>query len=164
VGLSLVLHVIRQSNQIAIRRRVYDTDGSVIETDPPADLPGSEVVVLQPYGSLFFAAAQVFEAALPAVGEGSRRSVVILRLRGRSDLGTTFMDVLHRYAVALAAVGSRLVIVSANERIQEQLVVTGITDVIGPGGVYPGDERVGATVRRAYDDAIAWVGSGSTGD
>jgi SulP family sulfate permease len=164
VGLSLVLHVIRQSNQVAIRRRVYDTDGSVIETDPPAELPGSEVVVLQPYGSLFFAAAPVFAAALPAVGEGSRRSVVILRLRGRSDLGTTFMDVLHRYAVALAAVGSRLVIVSANERIQEQLVVTGITDVIGPGGVYAGDERVGATVRRAYDDAIAWVGSGSTGD
>jgi SulP family sulfate permease len=88
---------------------------------------------------------------------------VILRLRGRSDLGTTFMDVLNRYAVSLAAVGSRLVIVSANERIQEQLAITGITDVIGPGGVYAGDERVGATVRRAYDDAIAWVGSGSPG-
>jgi SulP family sulfate permease len=164
VGLSLVLHVIRQSNEITIRRRIYDADGSVIEIDPPAELPSSEVVVLQPYGSLFFAAAPVFEAALPAVGEGSRRSVVILRLRGRSDLGTTFMDVLHRYAVALAAVGSRLVIVSANERIQEQLVVTGITDVIGPDNVYAGDERVGATVRRAYDDAIAWVGSGSTGE
>jgi SulP family sulfate permease len=164
VGLSFVLHVIRQSNQVTIRRRVYDTDGSVIETDPPAELPGSEVVVLQPYGSLFFAAAPVLEAALPAVGERSRRSVVILRLRGRSDLGTTFMDVLNRYAVSLAAVGSRLVIVSANERIQEQLAITGITGVIGPENVYVGDERVGATVRRAYDDAIAWVGSGSTGE
>ena len=77
--------------------------------------------------------------------------------RGRSDLGTTFMDVLYRYAQALAAVDSKLVIVSANERIVEQLGVTGITDVIGEANVYPGDERVGATVKRAYADAVAWV-------
>ncbi len=67
---------------MTIRRRVYE-DGYVREIDPPANLPRSEVVVLQPYGSLFFAAAPVFEAALPAVDEDSRDSVVILRLRGR---------------------------------------------------------------------------------
>ena len=84
-------------------------------------------------------------------------SVVILRLRGRSDLGTTFMDVLHRYAESLLAVDSKFVIVSANERIQEQLSVTGITDLIGADNIYEGDERVGATLRRAYDDATSWV-------
>ena len=98
VGLSVILHVVRQSNQVAIRRRVRDAEGHLIETDPPRQLPAGEVIVLQPYGSLFFAAAPVFEAALPAVSEASRGSVVILRLRGRSDLGTTFMDVLYRYA------------------------------------------------------------------
>jgi SulP family sulfate permease len=99
----------------------------------------------------------VFEATLPAVGEASTNSVVILRLRGRSDLGTTFMDVLHRYAVALAGADSKLVIVSASDRIIEQLSVTGITEVIGDENLYPGDERVGATVKRAYVDAQAWV-------
>lgn len=157
VGVSMALHVIRQSNQVTIRRRVRDDAGDVVEVDPPAQLPASDVVVLQPYGSLFFAAAPVFEAALPAVTDASRGSVVILRLRGRSDLGTTFMDVLLRYAVALQAVGSKLVIVSANERIQEQLVATGITDVVGAANVYGGDERVGAALQRAYDDARAWV-------
>lgn len=156
VGLSVVLHVVRQSNTVTIRRRVYE-DGHVVETDPPAELPSAQVVVLQPYGSLFFAAAPVFEAALPAVGRDSRNTVVILRLRGRSDLGTTFMDVLRRYALSLAEVGSRLVIVSASERIQEQLAVTGVTAVIGADAIYPGDERVGATLRRAYDDAELWV-------
>jgi len=29
--------------------------------------------------------------------------------------------------------------------------------VIGETNVYPGDERVGATVKRAYADAVAWV-------
>lgn len=157
VGLSVVLHVIRQSNQVTVRRRVRDAEGHLIEVDPPAELPPSEVVVLQPYGSLFFAAAPVFEATLPAVVDASRNSVVILRLRGRSDLGTTFMDVLYRYAQALAAVDSKLVIVSANERIIEQLGVTGITRMIGEANVYPGDDRVGATVARAYADAVDWV-------
>jgi len=157
VGLSLILHVIRQSNQVTIRRWERNAEGHLIETDPPELLPAGEVVVLQPYGSLFFAAAAVFESALPAVTDTSGRSVVILRLRGRSDLGTTFMDVLRRYAVALDGVGSKLVIVSANERIQEQLTVTGITDVIGAANMYAGDERIGAAVRLAYDDAVAWV-------
>ena len=157
VGISVVLHVVRQSNQVTIRRWERNAEGDLIETDPPVQLPAGEVVVLQPYGSLFFAAAPVFESALPAVTDTSGGSVVILRLRGRSDLGTTFMDVLYRYAMALDGVGSKLAIVSANERIQEQLAVTGITDVIGTENVYAGDERIGAAVRFAYEDAAAWV-------
>ena len=157
VGVSVILYVVRQSNQITVRRWELDADGHVIETDPPATLGPDEVVVLQPYGSLFFAAAPVFETLLPAVTEASRNSVVILRLRGRTDLGTTFMDVLLRYAQSLAAVGSKLVVVSTNERIDEQLGVTGITAVIGADNVYAGDHRVGAAIRRAYDDALAWV-------
>ena len=157
VGLSVILHVVRQSNQVTIRRWQLDAEGQLIEGDPPATLPPHEVIVLQPYGSLFFAAAQVFESGLPSPSGSTRGSVVILRLRGRSDLGTTFMDVLHRYARSLAAADSKLVVVSANERIVEQLTVTGITATIGAANVYPGDERVGATVRQAYADALDWV-------
>ena len=67
------------------------------------------------------------------------------------------MGVLRRYAQTLTAAGSKLVIVSASERIQEQLRVTGVTDVITPENIYTGDERVGATLKRAYADATAWV-------
>jgi SulP family sulfate permease len=162
VGLSVVLHVVRQSNAVTVRRRVH-ADGHVVETDPPAELPAGEVVVLQPYGSLFFAAAPAFEAALPRVGAGSRGTVVILRLRGRTDLGTTFLEVLRRYALALGEVGSRLVVVSAGERIRQQLEATGVTAVIGPESVYPGDDRVGATLQRAIEDARRWVAARSPG-
>jgi len=157
VGLSATLHVIRQSNQVTVRRRVLDPEGHLVEVDPPAELDANDVVVLQPYGSLFFAAAPVFETALPSVVPTSVNSVVILRLRGRSDLGTTFMDVLLRYGRALADNDSRLMIVSADERIIEQLEVTGITSLIGADSIYPGDDRVGATVKRAYADAMTWV-------
>jgi SulP family sulfate permease len=159
VGLSVVLHVVRQSNQVTVRRRIPEGGGHYVEVDPPLELPAGEVVLLQPYGSLFFAAAPTFEAALPAVGAGSVGSVVVLRLRGRSDLGTTFMDVLHRYAESLAEVSSKLMIVSANDRIVEQMTVNGIVELIGTENVYPGSERVGATTRRAYDDALSWVES-----
>ena len=157
VGLSVILHVVRQSNQVTIKRWRLDPDGNLIETDPPAQLPAGEVVALQPYGSLFFAAAPVLESQLPAPATTSLNSVVILRLRGRTDLGTTFMDVLRRYAEALTAAGSKLVIVSASERIQEQLRVTGVTDLISPQDIYAGDERVGATLKRAYADATSWI-------
>ena len=157
VGLSVILHVVRQSNQVTVKRWLLDPDGNLIETDPPAQLPANEVVVLQPYGSLFFAAAPVLEARLPATDSAGRNSVVILRLRGRTDLGTTFMDVLLRYAQALVATDSKLVIVSASERIQEQLRVTGVTDLITPENVYSGDERVAATLKRAYADAMTWI-------
>jgi len=157
VGLSVILHVVRQSNQVTIKRWLIDSQGDFIETEPPAELSANEVVVLQPYGSLFFAAAPVFEAELPAVTDASRHSVVLVRLRGRSDLGTTFMDVLNRYARTLAAADSKLVIVSAGERIREQLDVTGIAALIGAENIYTGDERIGATVKRAYADAVLWV-------
>ncbi len=157
VAVSVVLHTVRQSNQVTVKRRLIDAEGDFTETDPPAVLPPDEVVILQPYGSLFFAAAPVFEAALPAVAETSRNTVVIIRLRGRGDLGTTFMDVIKRYAESLAANGSRLMIVSVDERILEQFRVTGVTAVVGEGNIYSGDERVGATVRRAHQDAEAWI-------
>jgi SulP family sulfate permease len=157
VGLSLILHVVRQSNQVTIKRWRLSPDGDLIETDPPAHLPANDVVALQPYGSLFFAAAPVLEAQLPAPADGSRNAVVIVRLRGRTDLGTTFMDVLHRYAQALTATGSKLVIVSASDRIQEQLRVTGVSDVVAAEDIYAGDERVGATLKRAYADAVTWI-------
>ena len=157
VGLSAILHVVRQSNQVTIKRWRLDPDGNLIEADPPAQLPAGEVVALQPYGSLFFAAAPVLQSQLPAPAATSLNSVVILRLRGRTDLGTTFMDVLRRYAQALTAAGSKLVIVSASERIQEQLRVTGVSDLISPQDIYAGDERVGAALKRAYADATSWI-------
>jgi sulfate permease, SulP family len=157
VGLSMILHVVRQSNQVTIKRQRLDPDGNLTESEPPAELPAGEVVVLQPYGSLFFAAAATFEAQLPVPTSASGNSVVIVRLRGRTDLGTTFMQVLCRYGAALTEVGSKLVMVSAGAQVQEQFRAAGVTDVIGAENIYTGDERVGATLRRAHADASAWI-------
>ena len=156
-GISIILYVIRQSNQVRVMEWRFDADGRRREIDPPAQVPADTVLVLQPYGSLFFAAAPVFEQALPEVTAASRNTVVVLRLRGKSDLGSTFMEVIERYATKLALAGSKLVIVSASDRVLEQLQVTGVTDVVGTENVYPADEWLGATLTRAYADAQTWV-------
>lgn len=163
VGISLILFVIRQSNDVTIKRWMIPEPGVMIEVDPPETVPPNEAVVLQPYGSLFFAAAPAFEEKLPEVTPESRNSIVILRLRGRSDVGTTFMDVLEKYAESLRDVESRLMIVSASDRIQEQLEVTGVTAVVGEESLYASDERVGATLGRAFEDATQWIDSNREG-
>jgi SulP family sulfate permease len=157
VGISVILVVITQSNRVTIKRRAMPEPGVFIEEDPPETVPPNEVMILQPYGSLFFASAGVFEEELPDVTPESTNSVVILRLRGRSDLGTTFMDVLARYAEDLEAVGSKLVLVSADEQLIEQFDVTGVTAAVGEANIYPTDERVGATVAKAAEEGSAWI-------
>ena len=163
VGISMILYVVTQSNQVTLKRWVYDGDRKYRETEPPDVVPSREVTVLQPYGSLFFAAAPVFEEALPDVEESSTDAVVILRLRGRTDLGSTFMEVLLRYADELTAVDSKLVLVSADESIDHQLVASGVRNAVGDDNIYEADIWIGATLKRAHADAVDWIDERSPG-
>ncbi len=158
VGISMILYIANQSNQVVIKQRVM-VDGRMRETDAPDDVPPGVVLILQPYGSLFFASAPVFEEKLPDVTAATTNSVVILRLRGRSDLGSTFMDVLLKYARSLAEADSQLMLVSANENMHEQLKVAGVAAVVGDANIYTSDEWVGTTIERAQDDAEALIAS-----
>lgn len=162
VGISLILFVINQSNRVTIKRWLVDDAGQLREVEPPEQVGDSEVVVLQPYGSLFFAAAAVFEEELPKVSDETRHSVVILRLRGRTDLGSTFMDALRRYAEELSAADSKLVIISGDDRVHEQLAVTRVSAAVGSENLYMSDEWVGATLKRAYAESVAWVTEASS--
>lgn len=163
VGISWILFIIRQSNQLDTRRLVVSDSGGVDEIDPPAEVPAHDVVVLQPYGSLFFASAPMFESQLPDVTEDSVGSVVILRFRGKPDVGSTLIEVLVRYSVELDEVDSKMMIVTDSERIIEQLDRTGATEKIGASNIYRGRRRLMATVIRATNDAGEWV-SARAGD
>ena len=158
VGLSVILHVVRQSNQVIVKRQQVDTDGHLVESDPPAVLPGGEVVVLQPYGSLFFAAAPVFEGLLPQVKDDiapQRGHPAAARTqRSRLDRPGRAPPIRRRRWPRWTAGSSSCPRTNAST---EQLAISGITDVVGPEWIYRGDERVGATLQRAEADAAAWV-------
>jgi SulP family sulfate permease len=157
VGISIILFVIGQSSRLVTRRIVLEDDGRAIEIDPPDELPPHDVVVIQPYGAIFFATAAVLRDQMPAVTDASRGSVVILRIRGASEAGATLLEMLRGYATDLRAVDSRFMIVTDNPRVLEQMEETGVADAIGRDYLYRGNDVLGETVRRAYDDATRWV-------
>ena len=157
VAMAIVLYVVQESNNLTMKRVVFEDDGRVRETDPPVSVGRSEVIVVQPYGSLFFASAPVFEAQLPTVDRGTRGSVVVVRLRGIDQLGLSSIEVFRRYSKQLRAADSKLKIVVASDRVVEQFRLAGADADIGLDDVYLGTEWLGETVRRAYDDSLAWV-------
>lgn len=157
VALSFVLYVASASGRLRIRQRTVDAEGAVVEVDPQPEVAAGQVVVLQVYGTLFFASAAVLEESLPTVTPQTRHAVVILRLRGHGRAGSTVMQVLRRYGRALADADSRLMIVADDPDMTEQLGRLGVIDVIGPDGLYTGGHRVGEAVALATADARAWI-------
>ncbi|HSK90958.1 MAG TPA: sodium-independent anion transporter, partial [Euzebyales bacterium] len=123
------------------------------EEDPPAEIPPDEIVVLQPYGSLFFAAAPIFSEQLPNITQRSHGAVVIIRLRGKEDIGSTFIGVVTTYAQRLHAAGARLLLAGVSEQVHAQLHDTGAIDIIGRDNVFPASPSVGEAVQQAMNAA-----------
>lgn len=157
VGLGIILFVAQQSNRVRVRRVHIDEDGRMRESDPPAAVAADEIMILQPYGSLFFASAPTVEKQLPHVSRSSRNAVVIIRLRGTDQVGLALVEVLRRYAHALADANSSLKIVLSEDRVMRQIEAGGLINDIGERNVYRGGEWVGKALRRAADDAEAEI-------
>ncbi len=157
VGISVILFVAGQSSRLVTKRLFFHDDGRVELTEPPEVLPPGAVIVLQPYGSIFFASAHALRDQLPTVTPDSRNAVVVLRLRGSDDAGSTIMTVLGEYAASLREVDSRLAVITDSDRVERQLVLTGTADLIGPERVYRSSPFLGETTRRAFDDGLRWI-------
>jgi sulfate permease, SulP family len=150
VGLSVVLYVARQSNKVKVIRWQFDEGSPLpVEVEPPAVLPPGEVVVLTAYGSLFFASAQVVGSQLPEVVESSTGSVVVLRLRGKDDLGSTFIQAMVQYHAALRDAGCHLVLAGVSEAVMHQLERTGALATLGRDNVFPAQPGITMSVAAA---------------
>jgi SulP family sulfate permease len=164
VGLGIILFVVQQSNRVRVRQVELTTDGRMRESDPPAVVPGGRVLVLQPYGSLFFASAPTVEKQLPEATGASRRAAVIIRLRGTDEIGLALIGVLRRYAAELDAVDASLRVVASEKRVLTQLERSGLRRELGDGRVYEGGEWVGEALRAAAADAQAEIDAARRGD
>ncbi|MEJ1088615.1 SulP family inorganic anion transporter [Microbacterium sp. Mu-80] len=154
VGLAVILVVVQQSNRVVIRRWEFDEPGALpVETDPPRNVPPGEILILVPYGSLFFAAAPVFERQLPDVPAQLDGAVVILRLRGKEALGSTFLRAVAAYAERLRSAGGTLMISGVSESVLAQWRSTGILGRVGADQIFPMQPRVGAALREATTEA-----------
>lgn len=157
IALSIVLHAVRQSNKVVVTQWVLQPEGFPIEQPPPVRLPSERLTLLHVSGSLFFAAAKNLEAMLPEVG-GSRRAVVAINLRGKTEVGSTFVTVLQRYAQALRAHDGRLMLVGVDANVRDQLARTGVLRSIGEENVFVATPQLGEALNRAIASAHAWLG------
>jgi len=150
VGLSVALHIARQSNRVRVVRWVFDDPhGRPLETPPPTTITPGETVVLAPYGSLFFASAHAFRRQLPTPEGPVPGAHVVIRLRGNEELGITFLTMVRGYAEELHAHGGTLVLAGVDPGLSRQLRATGVADLLGPENVFPGRPRLGDSVADA---------------
>ncbi len=126
---------------------------------PPKTLESDTVTVLNIYGSLFFAGARTLGDALPDPGDATR-PVVVLRMRGRTQIGATLIDVLDEYADDLAERGGRLYIAGVDEDIADALRRAHKLDIGGSVHLYPDDEVVLESTGAAVRAAREWLGRG----
>ena len=156
VAMSILLNTIRQSNKVVVTEWVLQPQGFPLEQPPPRHLPSQRLTVLHVYGSLFFAAARSMEEMLPAVGD-AHRAVVAVNLRGKGEIGSTFVTVLQRYSQALQARQGKLMLVGVDPLVREQLAKTGVLGLIGDENVFLATPQLGEALNRAVAAANAWL-------
>lgn len=154
VALSLLLQLNQEAMDLTVVELIPRDDGRFEERPPPAGLTSHHVTILDVYGSLLYAGTRTLEAHLPSPG-GTQSPAVVLRLRGRTSLGATFVKVVAEYADRLAASDGRLYLSGLDPSLTEQLRRTGHVD--GPVHSFEATPVVGESTQAAYLDAEAWL-------
>jgi sulfate permease, SulP family len=155
-SLSAILYLDESSTDISIRELVLRPDGLMEERRAPRHLESDTVTTLMVYGSLFYAGARTLERRLPPPGR-ARRPVVVLRLRGRTRIGSTLIDVLAAYAGILAEAGGRLYLSGVDEHVRAQIRRSQKLDEEGPVRIFAATNVVGESTGSARADAEAWL-------
>jgi SulP family sulfate permease len=161
VALSFVQYVYSASLDVRVVALAAQPDGQLAEIPAPKTLPDSAVTVLEIYGSVFYAGADVIGKMLPDAA-GSKRPVAVLRFRGRTDLGSTFLAELERYRAAIAGTDGRLMLAGVGPELREQLQRTGMLDVLGDENVFAEQPVLGASIREAISAGEAWLSRNDT--
>jgi sulfate permease, SulP family len=156
VLLSFVMQIYRSANKLEVIEIAVLGGGRYEERPAPKQLPSHQVVVLAPKGNPFFAGAAEFEQDLPALDE-AEQTVVLLRLRGIDEIGSTFMRVMKRYAAGLESCQGKLMLVGVSKPVYHQLEITGLLDQLGKENVYRATTSMGDSSMNAYQDAAAWL-------
>ena len=157
VVLSTLVHIYRSSLDVQVKQILPISTGQSFQEHPaPTDLPPNAITILHIYGSVFYASADILQAALPSLSTADR-SVVILGLRGRNELGSTFIKLLERYAKKLCTCNSKLMLAGVAPGVIKQLTKTHITDTIPLTDIFPATPILGESVQRAQLAAEEWL-------
>ena len=158
VILTFVLHVVRASNMLSLKRIDFKDNQYIESSEIPKHLASDKIIALQPRGSLFFAGAYALMDILPQPNE-SRRPVVLFVIRGKTEIGSSFIHVIKRYAEGLKRRDGKLVLVGISDNVYSQLERTGMLKLIGEDNIYKSTKVIGKPFKQAWNDAEKWLNS-----
>jgi SulP family sulfate permease len=108
------------------------------------------------YGSVFYAGARTLDDRLPRP-DGAERPVVVLRLRGHTKVGATFVEVLARYSQELRRAGGRLYLAGVDPEARDLIVRTGKVSAAAAERIFPATPIVGESTEQAAAAGEAWL-------
>jgi len=155
-ALSAVQYVYNSSKDVRVVELRSMGDGRWMEASPPAVLPSNTTTVVDIYGSVFYAGVDLVDTLLPCVGD-AERPVLIVRLRGRSEIGSTALEMLRRYRRDIAAADGRLILAGVEETLIARLQATGFVAEIGEENVFPKSDIVYGSVEAACELGDSWL-------
>jgi SulP family sulfate permease len=155
VALSLLLQLNREAIDLKVVELVPSPDGRLIERPAPKELTAG-VTVLDVYGSLRYAGARTLQVRLPNPAH-AHRPVVVLRLRGRTSLGATFLIMIADYARSLAAVHGRLYISGLDPELVDWFHNSKLVKADGPIRLVAATDVIGESTIHAVHDAQIWL-------
>jgi SulP family sulfate permease len=80
-----------------------------------------------------------------------------LRLRGRTDLGSTVLNVLARYAEELQEANCRLMLAGVGQHNLDEFEKTGLIKTFGRENVFKATDRAGESLLDALAVAEKWL-------
>ena len=152
VLLSTLQHISSSSLDIKVRRLAPAGEGRFLEEEPPERLPDDEVTIIDIYGSVFYADTEAIDAKLPEV-RGTHNAVLVVRLRGRGEVGSSAIGLLRGWAEQLQAGGGALLLAGVGEHMGDQLERTGLAELIGRENIFPAQSLVYGSTEEAYEAA-----------
>lgn len=160
VGLGVVFALLMQLNREALDLRIVELvpagTGSFLEKPAPARLQSRRVLLLDIYGSLYYAGARTLQAHLPDP-EGSTDPAVVIRLRGRALLGATSYAVLSDYAARIASAGGRLYLTGLDPEVLAQVQRNRTVETAGDVRLFQATDTLGEASLDAYHHAGRWL-------
>jgi SulP family sulfate permease len=156
VFLSFIDFIYTSSQDVQLFALRHTEEGAFVEEPAPAELPDDSVTIVFARGSTHFAAARTVQEMLP-LAKKAQRAVVIGRMRGTTQMGSTLITVLERYAGELRANGGRLMLSGIHEDVLAQLLRTETTEDIPEDAIFMATPTVGESTKAAVAAAEAWL-------
>jgi SulP family sulfate permease len=158
IVLSILDYVYTSAKDVQVVELVEISDGVFEERPVPKELSDHKVTILSSWGALYFASARTIEDLLPDVGQ-AKRAVVIFRMHGRSRIGSTFIQIVERYAGRLQANGGKLMFSGVSQNVWDQLARTETFETIPESDIFMVEETMGGSTKKATAAATEWLAS-----